>query len=240
MPRSHHAFFLGHLGKLFHLPDGGTVTDRELLQAFSAHRDESAFAALVQRHGLMVLGVCRRVLGNEHDIEDAFQAAFLVLAHKAGSTRWHDSVASWLYEVAWRLATKVRTANFRRQRFGKAVEIMSADPTWLAADRELQSMIDEELRRLPEKYRLPLILCCLEGAKRSQAAQQLGWKEGTVAGRLARARQLLQKRLSKRGVALSVGLFSTASAEHGATAGVPAALINVTVKAAFFSRQARR
>ena len=178
---------LRYIRKLAGAREVGAATDRQLLERFTTLRDESAFAALVERHGPMVLGVCQRILRNEHDAEDAFQATFLVLARKASSQRWRESVGGWLYEVACRVARKARADRARRQVRERQVAIMpSVDPLSLVAGREIQAVLEDELCRLPDKYRLPVVLCCLEGSSRSEAAQQLGWKEGTVAGRLAR------------------------------------------------------
>jgi erythromycin esterase len=209
------------------LPDG------ELLRRFAAGRDQAAFAALVRRHGPMVLCVCRRVLGSWHDAEDAFQATFLVLARKAGTPAWQSSVANWLYLVAYRLARKARAqaaGRAVRERRATAREGVDAaeEMTW----RELRAVLDEELARLPERYRAPLVLCCLEGTTRDEAARRLGWPLGTLKKRLHRGRELLQSRLTRRGLALSAALFTPLLAQGGARAAVPAALARSTVLAA--------
>lgn len=224
-------FFLQHIRKLVGAPEGDGATDRQLLRRFARQHDESAFVALVARHGPLVLGMCRRVLQNDDDASDAFQATFFVLAQKAASIRWRESVGSWLYEVALRVASKARAANFRRQRVTSEA-VMPLDPFSAAASRELQSLVDEELRRLPDKYRQPLVLCCLEDASRSEAARQLGWKEGTVAGRLARGRAMLQKRLMQRGVTLSATSLAAVLTVNAAAAPVSVALMDTTVRAA--------
>ena len=147
--------------------------DGELLRRFVAAREEAAFAGLVRRHGAMVLGVCRRLLNDTHEAEDAFQATFLVLARRAAAVRKRDSVASWLYGVAYRVSLKARAAAHRRPG-GEPVEpISTADPAAEAAWRELRPAIDEELSRLPEKYRAPLVLCYLEGKTNEEAARLL-------------------------------------------------------------------
>jgi RNA polymerase sigma-70 factor (ECF subfamily) len=211
-------------------PPGGD-DDRELLRRFVAAGEEAAFAGLVRRHGPMVLGVCRRVLDDLHDAEDAFQATFLVLAQKAGSVRKQDSLASWLYGVAFRVARKARAAAALRRRVEeRPVEHVSPpDPATEAAWRELRPVIDEELSRLPEKYRAPLVLCYLEGKTNDEAARLLGWTKGTVSGRLARARDLLRPRLARRGLALPAGVLAALLADNEAAPA--AALVGTTVKA---------
>jgi RNA polymerase sigma factor (sigma-70 family) len=224
---------LDYLRQVTAPPDGDGLTDRALLAGFVERREEAAFAALVQRHGPMVLGVCRRVLGDAHDAEDAFQATFLVLARRAASVRKQESVGSWLYGVAYRTALKARTgAARRRARERQARAMTQADPAASAAWQELRPLLDAELSRLPEKYRAPLVLCYLEGKTNQEAARQLGWTKGTVSGRLARARDLLRARLGRRGLALAPVLLVTALYESTASAAVPAPLALSTVKAA--------
>src|SRR5207248_2259038 len=173
------------------------VSDRELLTRFAVRREEAAFATLVQRHGPLVLGVCRRLLRREQDAEDVFQATFLVLARKAGSVRWRDSVAPWLHAVAHRLALKARAEAVRRRRHER--QAAEARPAADAGDlswREAAAILEEELGRLPERYRAPLLMCCWEGKARDEAARLLGWTVGAVKGRLERGRELLRKRLA--------------------------------------------
>jgi RNA polymerase sigma factor (sigma-70 family) len=181
------------------------VPDADLLQRFARHRDEAAFATLVRRHGEMVLGVCRRVLKNGSDAEDCFQATFLVLARKAGSLRRPESLANWLYGVAYRVARKARVAAARR-RAKEANAPPRPEPT---EDAEVLAVLDEELSRLPDAYRAAVILCDLQGKTRREVAQELRCAEGTVASRLARGRALLAERLTRRGVTLSAGLCLT-------------------------------
>jgi serpin B len=210
----------------------GDPTDGSLLTRFADRRDEAAFELLLLRHGPMVWNVCRRVLGSAGDADDAFQATFLVLVRKAGSIAKRDSVASWLHGVARRIALDARAAAARRrahERRGAAMptEGLPAD----AARAEVRRVLDEELSRLPEKYRAPLVLCYLEGRTNDEAAGQLGCSRGTIAGRLARARDLLRGRLARRGLALTAAAVATALAE-AAPAPLPAGLLTTTLKAA--------
>jgi RNA polymerase sigma factor (sigma-70 family) len=206
------------------------LTDEQLLECFLSQREEAAFAALVRRHGPMVLGVCRRVLKNGHDAEDAFQATFLVLLRKAASVVPRAMVAPWLYGVAYRTALAARTAAAKR----RVKERETARPEGVEdrTEWELRPVLDQELSRLPEKYRLPIILCDLEGTTRAQAARQLGWPEGTLSCRLARARGLLARRLVCRGLAFPGGLLAVLLEQGSASACVPENLAVSTIKAA--------
>jgi RNA polymerase sigma factor (sigma-70 family) len=210
----------------------GDATDLQLLERYAATRQEEAFAALVRRHGALVLGVCRRVLGNDCDADDAFQATFLVLARKAGSVVWRESIGSWLYSVAYRIARKQRGAAALRRGHERAAGVrgrqeVAENPAAL----ELQEVLDEELARLPAKFRLPLLLCCLQDQTLDEAAQQLGWTFATVKGRLQRGRQILRDRLRRRGVALSAGVLATILTP-GLVQAIPGKLLDATIQAA--------
>jgi len=215
----------------------GNATDGELLRQFVAQQQEAAFRALVDRHGPMVLGVCRRVLQNEHDAEDACQATFLVLARKAASVTPRESVGNWLYGVALRAANKARVSRARaaalRQRaIDQGAAMTVSTKTEFHLWRDLRPVLDEELGRLRDCYRAAIILCDLEGLSRKDAARQLGWSEGTLSGRLARARKLLADRLTQRGVTLSAASLAGALAANAA-ASVPATLkVNISQAAA--------
>lgn len=221
-----------HLRRMLGAPGAGDLTDRQLLERFTAGRDEEAFATLVTRHAPLVLGVCRRILGNEQDAEDAFQAAFLVLARKAGSVGWHESVGNWLYSVAYHLASRLRLQSARRRKHEREAATMQAGNAGDSVDwQQLGRVLDEELHRLPEKYRMPLLLCYLHGKTRDEAAEQLGWTLGEIKGRLERGRDLLRDRLARRGLTLSAALLPTVLAEGQLTAA-PASLLTSTVQAA--------
>lgn len=208
-----------------------TLTDEELVERFSSGKEQVAFEALVQRHGPLVLGVCRRILGNAEDVEDAFQAIFVVLAHKSASLHKRRSVGSWLYTIAYHVALKAKAANARRQAHERRAGTMSKVECLGEADwQELRMVLDEELHRLPDRYRAPLVLCYFEGMTHEQAARELGWPVGSMAKRLGRGRELLRQRLELRKIALPAGLLATGLAKH-AIAAVPASLVQAAVKA---------
>lgn len=230
----------GQLASILHLirkltgaPPACAITDGQLLDKFVAARDEEAFAALLARHGPMVLGLCRRVLRDTHEAEDAFQATFLILARKAAMVRRHQSLASWLCQVAYRvaLAAKQRTGRQRelalQSRAGAPEETMADATGW-----EVREVLDEELNRLPQKYHAPVVLCYLEGKTCAEAADQLQWPAGTVKVRLMRARELLRSRLERRGLILSATALTAGLAPDALAASVPAALVDMTVKTA--------
>jgi RNA polymerase sigma factor (sigma-70 family) len=225
--------FIQHLRSALFIGDRAGLTDGRLLTDYLSGREAASLAALVHRHGPMVWGVCRRMLRNYHDAEDAFQATFLVLVRKAATLQSRELLANWLYGVAHQTALKARaTAAKRNQRERGLMEM--PEPT--VADegiwRNLQPLLDEELSRLPGIYRIVFVLCDLEGKARKEVARQLNCPEGTVAGRLARARAMLAKRLSRRGVVASgVGLGALVSAQ-AASAYLPPAVACSTIKAA--------
>jgi RNA polymerase sigma factor (sigma-70 family) len=207
----------------------GQRTDRQLLDDFASRRDESAFAALLSRHGAMVLRVCRRVLGHEQDAEDAFQATFLVLARNTASIRKHEALANWLYGVAYRTATELKRKAARRRnheaRLRDRIPPSGPSPTW----DDVQAVLDEEIQRLPESFRAAFVPCVIDGQTVPAAAAALGVKECTLAWRLARARQQLRRRLARRGIQLSAVLAALAVASGAGEAAVPAALAGATI-----------
>jgi len=214
------------------LQDGSGLSDGQLLDAFIAHRDEAAFEALVHRHSSMVLGVCRRVVGHAQDAEDAFQATFLVLVRKATSVVPREAVGNWLYGVAYRTALEARSRSARLRSREMQVREMPhptapPDKIW----NDLQPVLDQELSRLPAKYRLPVVLCDLEGRARHEVSSQLELAEGTLSSRLARGRKMLAGRLARHGLALSAGALALALSQQTASAA-PAPLVVSTIQAA--------
>jgi RNA polymerase sigma factor (sigma-70 family) len=224
---------IGHMRRLAAVAGGVALSDGQLLEAFLARRDEAAFEILVRRHGPMVLGVCRRVLQSGTDADDAFQATFLVLVRKAHTINRPELLASWLYGVAHRTAHKARVMLARRRCRERALGDMDQpEITERTTTCDLRAVLDEEMARLPEKYRVALVLCELEGRSRRHAAQVLGVAEGTLSSRLARGRQLLAALLSRRGVVLSAGAVAAALAHARTDASVSLPLVRSTVRAA--------
>ncbi len=212
--------------------DGGQLSDAQLLERFVLARDEAAFESLLWRHGPMVLALCRRVLRHPHDAEDVFQAAFLVFFRKAHSISRRDSVASWLYKVTYRLAVKVRARAANRAGDEPLVEslpVPERPDAPLAAD--LRPVLDDALSRLPEKYRVPLVLHYLEGKTVQQAAEEIGCPPGTVSGRLNRAREFMRRRLARRGVTLSAAVVPAALVQAGEAGAMTAVLASATLDA---------
>jgi RNA polymerase sigma factor (sigma-70 family) len=225
------------------------LPDADLLARFIAARDEAAFTEILARHGPLVLGVCRSILGDSSDAADAFQATFLILVHRARSISKQASLGSWLYGVAYRVSVRARAVATRPARMARAVrgqplrredmEMAAHEPRSDAADAEIRAIVHEEVNCLPEKYRAPIVLCYMEGRSRLEAASTLCLSEGTIKGRLERARDLLHKRLAGRGVSFSVALLAAAAGADAASAAggvaaaaVPAALAHATLRAA--------
>src|SRR5262249_28418491 len=224
--------------------DGGTVaglTDGQLLERFAAHRAEEAepaFAALVARHGPMVLGVCRGLLRNTHDAEDAFQATFLVLARKAVALRRPDLLGPWLHEVAHRTARRLKDRDARRRRHEAEAAMSGTSPAGHAdrhqpgpASRDEIEALHQEIGRLPERYRTAIVLCALQGLTHEEAGRRLGRPAGTMSAWLARARERLRGRLGRRGLALPAGTMAPALGTTRAST-LPAALMGSTIELA--------
>jgi RNA polymerase sigma factor (sigma-70 family) len=205
-------------------------TDRQLLDEFATRHSEAAFTALVQRHGPMVLRVCRRVLGQDQDAEDAFQATFLVLARRTTSIHKRDALSDWLHGVAFRTAMRAKRSAARRRnhetRRSGAAPVAADSPTW----DDVQAVLDEEIQRLPGCFRGAFVLCVMEGKGGSEAAAELGCKEGTVKSRVNRARRLLQRQLSRRGIHLAALLAALSVAESAGRAALPAPLAQLATR----------
>lgn len=222
-----------HLRRILAVPDAREqLTDGQLLDRFLAGREEAAFEVLLRRHGPMVFGVCCRILGQCQDAEDAFQATFLVLVQRGRSIVPREMVGNWLCGVAYRTALDARGK--RARRFAREKQVMEMpsprtepDPNW----PELQALLDQELQRLPEKYRAPMILCDLEGRTRKEVARQLRVPEGTLSSRLATARKMLTQRLTRHGIAVPGGLLAGLLVNH-ASASPPLPLVAATTQAA--------
>jgi RNA polymerase sigma factor (sigma-70 family) len=221
-----------HLRQAVLALDGVERTDGELLDEYVSRRNEAALAVLVCRHGPMVWGVCRRILRDHHDAEDAFQATFLVLVRRAASVVPRELVANWLYGVAHQTALKARATAAKRGRRETQVPVMP-EPARAEPDGspDLRPLLDQEVSRLPTKYRAVLVLCDLEGKTRKDVARQLDCPEGTVGGRLARARDMLAKRLARHGLTLTAGVLAAVLSQNVAGAGVPPAVASATINA---------
>ena len=221
-----------HLRRAVLLQDGAGLTDGQLLESFVSCREEAAVAALVRRHGAMVWGVCHRVLPSHQDADDAFQATFLVLLRKAASIMPRDMVANWLYGVAQQTALKAKQIADKRRGRERCLMDMP-EPKGAEQDRshDLQLVLDQELSRLPDKYRAVIVLCDLQGKSRKEAARQLNVPEGTIASRIATARTKLAKRLARHGLALGGGSLAAVLSQSVASASVPAGVLSSTIKA---------
>ncbi|HET6574266.1 MAG TPA: sigma-70 family RNA polymerase sigma factor, partial [Fimbriiglobus sp.] len=201
-----------------HLARAAEVSDAELLTRFADTRDEAAFAALVARHGPMVLGVCRSLLSDHATAEDAFQAAFLALARNVGAVRDRAAVAGWLHAAAVRVARKARTRSARARRAPVVVPSSPRDPLDALTGRELLALIDEEIARLPESLRAAVVACVVQGLSQEAAARRLGWSPGSLKGRLERGREKLRRALVRRGVAPTAVLAATIGATQAVSA----------------------
>jgi RNA polymerase sigma factor (sigma-70 family) len=230
MAQSPHQVVLRYLRRVAGATGSSDVSDADLLARFVASRDEAAFELLLWRHGTMVLHLCRDVTRDEHAAEDAFQATFLALVRKAASIRSRESLGAWLYQVAYRIALRARRSERETVNLDAVEDPAARELPDEIELRELRPLLHEEVQRLPAKYRTPIVLCYLEGLTHEEAARQLGWPKGSVAGRLARAREMLRKRLTGRGIALSAALAALALAPTPAAAVVPAALVQLTLK----------
>jgi RNA polymerase sigma factor (sigma-70 family) len=213
-------------------PTGISLTDGQLLERFASHGDQAAFELLLRRHGPLVCNVCWRILGNSHDVEDALQATWLVLVRKAGSLGQQVSIAGWLHRVAYRIAIRARAKQALSRGPKEAPEeqeigSVDADP----ADREMHAILHEEVNRLPEKYRMPILLCDLEGKTHVQAADELRWPLGTLHCRVRRGREQLKTRLTRRGLTVSAGLLAALLTEEIAVAR-PALALHTSIRAA--------
>jgi RNA polymerase sigma factor (sigma-70 family) len=223
------------LGYLHRLVDTrhAEAPDAQLIRRFVEQRDESAFEALVRRHGPLVLNTCRRLLPDPHDVDDAFQATFFVLARRAAALARPEQLAGWLHGVAVRVATKARVARARRLTHEETLADLPPAAAEATMDetlrRELWNVLDEEVARLPARYQAPFVLCYLAGKTNEEAAHELGHPSGTIFSRLARARELLRARLTRRGITLSSGMLAAALATQPADAALPASLLEATV-----------
>jgi len=224
---------VNQLRRLISAPVSAESGDGPLLRQFAEHHDEGAFALLVQRHGPLVMRVCRQILNHADDADDAFQATFLILARKAGSIRSSEALSSWLYRVAYHVAgqAKARAAQ-RRTRERQVAVAPHADPADPSALSDVWPLLHEEVNHLPAKYRTPVVLCYLDGKTNEQAAQELGCPIGTLKIRLTRARDRLRDRLTRRGVVLSGGIAAVLTETGSATAALPVGLMDATIQAA--------
>lgn len=232
MPSGELGSVLRHIRRAIGLHQVADSPDRELLERFVNQGEETAFEALLRRHGPLVLGACRRMLSDPHDVEDAFQATFFIFVRKARGIARGDVVGSWLYRVAYHAAARVR-AGVGRQRAREAplAETDVAAPEEAESRRDLELLVDDAINRLPEKYRRPIVLCCLEGKSNEEAARELGCPVGTVGTRLSRARERLRAMLTHRGVTVPLVALTAVLEQSSASAAMPAELLDSTLRA---------
>lgn len=231
-PQDRKNILLNQLRRMATLQQFRQMPDRELLAQFATQRDEAAFRVLMDRHGPMVLRVCKHVLGNDHDAEDAYQAVFLVLANKAGSKRWQESVAAWLHGVAVRIAREARRAARRRRvHEHQATEKKTVEPSLDLSMREAYGLLEEELARLPERCGPILIQCELMGRNQREVARELGCSVRTIKNRVREGRALLRKRMTARGVTLTSIMLSLMLSPGSEAAVVSPILVANTLQA---------
>lgn len=234
---------LRQVGTLFERGASTGDSPEQLLDAFLLRGDEAAFEAIVARYGPMVLGVCRRLLNDPHDVDDAFQVTFLVLARRGATVRDKGRLGTWLYAVARSASARTRRASARRRYHEgrRAADVLPYETPRDVEAGELGAVLDEEIGRLPERFRLPLILCHLDGRSQDEAARELRWTVGMVRGRLARAREILQGRLIRRGVSVPAGVAAALAASEARAVGIPpVALVAATARAAVGMVNGRR
>jgi RNA polymerase sigma factor (sigma-70 family) len=208
----------------------GGPTDGELLRRYVAQGDEAAFEALLRRHGPMVLGLCRRLLGTAQDVDDAFQATFLVLIRKAPSIGDGDRVGGWLYGVAYRVAVRARSRAARDRARHQPLTDLPGDEPGGGPSWDVLALLDEEVSRLPARYREAVVCCYLEGRTQEEAAHVLGWPKGTVSTRLNRARELLRSRLTRRGLTMTAGSVVVLLAQAKAEGALPPGMTGAVLK----------
>ena len=232
MGNVHRGAALRQIRRLFGEGTLAGLPDAQLLELYVCHCDELAFKALVQRHGPMVLAVCRGVLGDANDADDAFQATFLLLVRKAGSLWVGESLGGWLHRVACRIATQVKSdAGRRRDQERRAAEWRARGARSAIPWDDANIALHQEIDRLPERYRKPIVLCYLEGMTYQHAARHLGWSEGTTQGRLTRGRHLLRARLTRRGVTLAGAALGTLGTKSRVSA-VSMTMLHHTIQSA--------
>ena len=233
MPDQRLATVVRHIRRIAARQDAGALSDGDLLHRFAERHDEGAFEALVWRHAGMVWSVCRRVLRHEQDAEDAFQATFLILVRRAASIVRREALASWLFKVAHRVALERKSKSAKVNCAALPVDRVFAIPDRDLDWRDVRPVLDEEISRLPDRFRAAVVLCYLEGKTDEEAARQLGCARGTIHSRLSRARERLRRRLTRRGVALSTGMLVAMAVGSGASAAsVPGSLVSSTISAA--------